>query len=64
MLQKKMENIGWEAFFSLKENIYPEMIKEYYVNMVFEKSELKATSMTKGHKIELTQQFMLDISHQ
>lgn len=48
---KKLEHIGWGAFFSLIENIYPKMIKEFYANVIFDHDELWATSLIKGHNM-------------
>lgn len=52
---------GWGAFFSLKENIYQELIKDFYANLTFDSTKLRATSMMKGRQIEQSQEFLADI---
>lgn len=58
---KKLEQIGWGAFCTLNEYIYPAMIKEFYSNLIFNADELKAISLMKGRKVELSQQFLVDV---
>lgn len=58
---QRLEQIGWGAFFATNENIYPVLIKEFYSNLVFDSSELRATSLMKGRKIELSQEFLADV---
>lgn len=60
-LFKNLEHIGWGPFFSLTKNIYSEMIKEFYSNLVFNADSLRTTSLIKGRKIELSQEFMADV---
>lgn len=58
---KKFELIGWGPFFSLIENIYLDMIKEFYSNLIFDSDGLRATFLIKGRKVELSQVFLVDI---
>lgn len=53
--------IGWKPFFSLTKHKYLEMIKEFYSNLVFDDNELRATSLIKGRKIKLSQEFLADV---
>lgn len=58
---RKLKIIGWGVFFSLKENIYLELIKEFCANLAFDSTKLRATSMMKRWQIELNQEFFADV---
>lgn len=45
----------------LNENIYQELIKEFYTNLVFDPTDLKATSLMKGRRVKLSQQYLAKI---
>lgn len=58
---RKFEAIGWGPYFTLNKPVFPKMVKEFFLNLVFDDDELQAMSMIKGQKMELTIEFMDDV---
>ncbi|KAF7823667.1 uncharacterized protein G2W53_021811 [Senna tora] len=53
---EKLKQIGLEYFLSLNESIYPEMIREFYSNLVFDRESLEASVLLRGRRTRLTKE--------
>ncbi|KAF7830650.1 Fgenesh protein 21 [Senna tora] len=53
---EKLKQIGLEYFLSLNETIYPEMIREFYSNLVFDRESLEASVLLRGRRTRLTKE--------
>ncbi|KAF7839014.1 zf-CCHC domain-containing protein/UBN2 domain-containing protein [Senna tora] len=52
---------GWEPFLSLKETVYPQLIREFYSNLNFDADTLESTILIRGRRAVLNKDFLSEV---
>ncbi|KAF7842444.1 Retrovirus-related Pol polyprotein from transposon RE1 [Senna tora] len=52
---------GWEPFLSLKETVYPQLIREFYSNLRFDPGTLESTILIRGRRAMLNKDFLSEV---
>ncbi|KAF7811707.1 Retrovirus-related Pol polyprotein from transposon RE1 [Senna tora] len=52
---------GWEPFLSLKETVYPQLIREFYSNLNFHADTLESTILIRGRRAVLNKDLLSEV---
>ncbi|KAF7810486.1 zf-CCHC domain-containing protein/UBN2 domain-containing protein [Senna tora] len=52
---------GWEPFLSLKETVYPQLIREFYSNLNFDADTLESTILIRGRRAVLNKDLLSEV---